>query len=554
MLLGIDVGGTFTDAVVVGNGQVTAWAKTPTTQGNLIEGILKAMDEVLVNVDRPTIERVSLSTTIVTNALVEGKADRVGLLLMPGPGMDLTGLFPVNPCFISGYVDHRGREIAAPREAEIDEVRQQLAGAQGVAIAGKFSVRNPEPEKQVAAWVRSRLGIERITLSSAVSGSLNFVRRANSAYYNSAVGSHFGRFAAAIEEAVRQRGIEAPVFILKADGGTMPLSAARSQPVEAVFTGPAASVLGIMALQRPAGDVVSLDIGGTTTDLALWRNGIPLFAQRGARIEGYPTAVRSFRLKSVGIGGDSYAHWENGRLKIGPVRRGPAMAAGGPEPALSDALIVAGLSRFGDPGLAEQAMRRLGEAGGFSPQETAVRVIETAACFLQAEIDDMVAEHAAEPVYKVEDIVHEAAFCPLNLIGVGGAAAGLVPCVAEKMKLGCILPAGAMVANAIGAAVARPTVEVTLRADSDRGIYSIAECGVVDRLPDKRMNMTQVRQLGLRHLTDRAAREGIVFADAEAVYEEEFNLVRGFNTVGKSFTCRLQVKPGVLLELRQGVE
>ncbi|MDR3560682.1 MAG: hydantoinase/oxoprolinase family protein [Negativicutes bacterium] len=544
MLLGIDVGGTFTDAVVVAGGEVLAQAKAPTTHDDLLVGILAVMDQVLAGLDVARLERVALSTTIVTNAVVEGKTDRVGLLLLPGPGMDISALVPENPYLLSGYIDHRGRETAKPLEVEVQAACRELKAVDVFAVVGKFAVRNPLHETTVADWVRRFAAPAYITTGSAVSGALNFWRRANSAYYNSAVWRPFGQFAAAISQAMAERGVTAPVYVLKADGGTMPLAAAAQRPVEAVFTGPAASVLGIMALTATDGEAVSLDIGGTTTDIALWRDGVPLFAERGARIAGYPTAVRSFWLHSLGIGGDSFVRREEGVLVVGPNRRGPAMATGGPAPTVADAMIVAGMAAFGDKEKAVAAMR-LVAADGQTPEAAAEEVLACAADKIVAAIGAMIDERAAEPVYRVDDIVHGLRPAPRTVVGVGGAAAGLAPLVAKRLGVTCTVPAGAMVANAIGAAVARPTLEVTLRADTAQGYYTIAEMGLRASLPSKRFGLEDARDLAGCHLSERAAQAGIQVTAVETTYAEEFNLVRGFSTIGKIITCRLQIKPGV---------
>lgn len=546
MLLGIDVGGTFTDAVAISDGQVIAQAKTPTTPQQLLTGILNALDQLLATVDKAAIERVALSTTIVTNALVQGLTDAVGLLLLPGPGMDITKLVPEQPYILSGYIDHRGREAAVPTRNEVAAACRELAGRQVFAVAGKFAVRNPAHETKVGEWVQEIAQPQHVTLAASIAGTLNFLRRTNSAYYNAAVWRHFGNFARAVEQAMTERGIAAPVYVLKADGGTMPLTAAKANPVEAIFTGPAASVLGIMATTCPKTPAVSLDIGGTTTDIALWNDGVPLFAERGAAINGYPTAVRAFRLQSVGIGGDSLVQWDAAKLKVGPERQGPPMALGGPAPTVSDAMIVAGTADFGERNLAFQAMAQLAQ-GEQSPAEVAQLVLQQAAEQICAVIAKMIAEHAAEPVYRVDDIINSTPLVPNVVIGVGGGAAGLAPLVAEQLGLACQVPAAAMVANAIGAAVARPTIAVTLRADTEQGCYTVAELGLKHQLPSRRFELAAAREEAARHLVERAGQIGLAVDASETVYEEEFNLVRGFSTAGKIITCQLQIKPGVLM-------
>ena len=252
MLLGIDVGGTFTDAVVVSEGVIRAQAKSPTTP-DVLTGILAALDLVLAEIATERIKRVALSTTVVTNALVQGKVSTVGLLVIPGPGLDCSGLLPAQPVMLDGYIDHRGCEAAPLNKEQVKLACQKLSGCEAIAISGKFSVRNPQQESQVADWVAEFMPGCSIIRGAEVSGGLNFLRRTNSAYYNAAVGSGFQFFAAAAAEAVRLRNIGAPIYILKADGGTLPLSLAERYPVETVFTGPAASVLGILAMGRPHG-------------------------------------------------------------------------------------------------------------------------------------------------------------------------------------------------------------------------------------------------------------------------------------------------------------
>ena len=552
MWLGIDVGGTFTDAVAVQAGRVLAVAKRPTTSGDLLQGIVAALDGVLTTIAAADIQRVSLSTTIVTNALVQGKIEPVALLLLPGPGRQVSDMTPVKPWLLPGYVDHRGRVTRQPEQQATNELCQKLKGTKFVAVAGKFAVRNPEPEKMVADWVREKLQPVHLSLGAQMSGGLNFPRRANSAYYNAAVWQAFQQFTAAITAALAERNILAPVHILKADGGTMPLASATLVPVESIFTGPAASVLGIMALQPPAGEAVSLDIGGTTTDIALWRQGAPLFAPGGARINGFPTAVRSFWLRSVGIGGDSYVRRVDGNLLVGPMRRGAAMAMGGPEPTVTDALRAAGEINYGDLAVAQKAMAQIALPGQ-SITDVAREVMKAAASEIQKGIAAMIAEEAAAPVYKVEDIISSVSFKPHLLVGVGGAAEGLAPWVARLLKTDCFVPPGAMAANAIGAAVARPTTEITLRADTVQRYYTVPELGLRRELKEKNLSLAAAWEKAAAYLQERAMRDGITAGGTtEKIYEEEFNVVRGFSTTGKILTCKLQLKPGVLTAVTGG--
>jgi len=552
MFLGLDVGGTFTDGVVITAGKMVSKVKTPTTHENLLQCILTVVDKVVEEIGSKTFERIALSTTIVTNALIEDNIDQVGLCIMPGPGMNTKEALPVEPYILSGYIDHRGRETAQPRQEEVMAAcRHFLACDCDVfAVSGKFAVRNPNHELTVAKWLKQDANPVHTSIGAEVSGSLNFLRRTNSAYYNGAVWRRFNNFASAVEKALTDRGIHGPVYVLKADGGTLPLAIARKYPVEAIFTGPAASVLGIMAMNSTNIPGISLDIGGTTTDIALWQHGAPLFAQQGARVAGYATAVRAFRLKSVGIGGDSFVRLENSEIKVGPMRLGSAMAVGGPKPTVTDAMVVAGLIDFGNRQLAVEAMRQLALAKQ-SPEEVANLVLDEAVMCICQSITGILTEQAAEPVYRVEDIVHGTGLRVEQIIGVGGAAAGLVPLVAKKMGVTYELPHDGMVANAVGAAAARPTLDITLRADTAEGYYTVAELGIKNRLPSMHFSLHDAYQLAEEHLAQLAKDSGILLGETEMIQSEEFNVIRGFSTVGKIMTCRFQVKPGVLWQSKE---
>ena len=486
MLLGIDVGGTFTDAVLLDNkaggvvAQVLAQAKVPTTHEDVLQCLLAALDAVLPQVEAAAskLERVVISSTIVTNALTEHKLDPVFLAVITGPGMNIKGHVPVTPYYLSGYVDHRGKVTA-----QIDWTKHRdllnKKGSGVCAVSGKFAVRDPQLEFQ-AEHELTKCGYKKVFLGSELSGELNFVRRTNSAYFAAQVYTLFQKFSQRITRALTERGINAPVHILKADGGTLPLEAAIQQPVEAVFTGPAASVLGIEALAAPTVNSISLDVGGTTTDIAFWEQGLPLMAKRGAVINGYPTAVRSFHMRSIGIGGDSRIHkLPDGSYQVGPEREGPAASVGGSVATLSDALIVAGYVSFGDAARAQAAIAALGG----EPSAAARKIIASACAAIQATISEMLEEWAKQPVYTVDDVIKGTEFVPAQLIGVGGGAPGLIKALGEVMHLPVDIPLGAMVANAVGAAVARPTLSAGLRADTTDNYYIIPESGRRERLP-----------------------------------------------------------------------
>ncbi len=161
----------------------------------------------------------------------------------------------------------------------------------------------------------------------------------------------------------------------------------------------------------------------------------------------------------------------------------------------------------------------------------------------------MLAAHQARPVYTVTDMVNTKTFTPHAIVGVGGTAEGLAPLVARRMGVACQIPDNGAVANALGAAVARATTDITVRVDTERQVLSVAELGLQEKLPSRGMTIAAVRQLAEKYLSERSGRFGIIPGEVETIYEEEFNLVRGFQTAGKIITCRKQVKPGVLTDV-----
>ena len=540
MLLGIDVGGTFTDAVILEQGEIAAQAKRATTHDDVLRCVLAALDAVLKPELAAKLERVVISSTIVTNALTEGRLDEVFLAVIAGPGMNIAGHLPVTPCYLQGYVDHRGKITA-----QLDLLKLLKQRGKGVAaVSGKFSVRNPQLEYQAEHELK-KCGYKKIFLGSGLSGELNFVRRTNSAYFAAQVYELFAHFCERIREALNERGIHALVHILKADGGTLPLAVALEQPVEAVFTGPAASVLGIEALAAPAVNSISLDVGGTTTDIAFWENGLPLMAKRGAVINGFPTAVRAFHMRSVGIGGDSRIHKTADGYKVGPEREGPAAAVGGEAATLSDALIVAGYVSFGDTARSLVALEKFGG----EPQLEAQKIIASAVGIIRETIEEMLDEWAKQPVYTVDDVIRGTEFVPAQLIGVGGGAPGLIKALGEAMELPVEIPAGAMVANAIGAAVARPTLSAGLRADTTEGFYIIPESGRRERLP-KRFTQKVAEELLSSWLCEQTAEWQLPDAETELVSCEHFRTVHGYYDTGDIYNLRMQLRPGILYKVQ----
>ena len=565
MLLGLDVGGTFTDAVIIDGHRVVATAKRRTTKDNLMNGIGEALDAVLEGYDTSNIEQVTLSTTVVTNTIVEEKEQVVDLYVVTGPGRNVDDIFPVKPIYLQGYTDHRGIVVEhTPADAVrgIANMVQARSGTDLAAVSAKFGVRNPQEELSITEELKNTY--HTISNGSLLSGSLNFPRRTISAYFNSAVTPVFTVFKKNVEDALSARNIVAPLHILKADGGSLPIEHMVSRPVETAFTGPAATVLGLSALGVIGNQhTVALDIGGTTTDISLWKHGRPLMTKNGVSIREYPSAVRSFAVTSVGIGGESVIRLKNGNLTVGPERVGPSVALGGIEPTLGDALIVLGHANYGDFNLASRALQDLADAiqaalqsNNINTSNNQLTLIKTASDVarlilqnaletIQRGVDEVITVENKRPIYVVADIVNPDIFVPEHIVVVGGTAPSLGASIGEYMDLPITIPENAAVANAIGAALALSTIELTVHVDTKRRLLVIPELGI------KQQNWTlkraeQVVERAKEALSEEALRLGLDTAqEIEVISIEDFPVVEGWQSMERLITVKVQLAAGV---------
>ena len=548
MLLGIDVGGTFTDAVIIDGANVVSWAKRRTTKDNLMNGITEALGAVLVDIDSAQIEQVTLSTTVVTNTIVEHKEQPVDLYVVAGPGRNVDDIFPVRPVYLKGYTDHRGIVVESTKCEDINHIAhmvQSRSGTNLAAVSAKFGVRNPKEELDVTNALSAMY--DTISTGSSLSGNLNFPRRTISAYFNSAVTDVFNRFRQAVRDALVAHNITAPVYILKADGGSLPIDTIASVPVETVFTGPAATVLGLEALRSATlGHTVALDIGGTTTDISLWKQGKPLMTKEGVSIRNYPSAVRSFAVTSVGIGGESVVRYNNGNLTVGPERVGPSVALGGIEPTLGDALIVLGKAQYGDGQKAYDGIAQIDST--IDATTMAQRIVNVAVQVIQEGIDTVVAKENKRPIYVVADIVHPDPFVPAQLVIVGGTAASLGPIIGDQLGLPIHIPSDAAVANAIGAGVANHTMAITIHVDTKRRTMVVPELGIQDTSSHLR-SAQAVEEVAYGLLREAAKEQGLVTSDVlpdiETISVEDFPVVDGWQSMERIITVKVQLQAGV---------
>ncbi len=558
MLIGIDVGGTFTDGVLLNGSKIAATVKHPTDNSDLKGTILKVLDSLLAAGDKSAIERIVLSTTLVTNMLATGKVPATALLLLPGPGLplDVYRMF-ADTYFLRGSVDFRGRLTEPLDPQEVEEALKDITGKGigKVAIVAKFSNRNDQLEQQIAQIVNERYPDLEFALGSKTAGQLNFRRRLVTTYYSVMTKAVWDSFVNEITEALRVRGIQAEVDVLKADGGTMPLTLSQANPCETVFSGPAASTMGAVALTSEARNSVIIDIGGTTSDISLLIDGQPLYASKGARIQGHYTHIKAFSVCSIPLGGDSPIVVQEGDVLVEMTRRGNAACFGGDEPTVTDIFNHLYNLSIGDWQRSTSLIEALSENSGLSAEKMCSQVEHIAIEQLEDTILAMMQEWENEPAYRVWEVIHGRKFDVQEIIGIGAASLAIIPVLARKMGIASVVPEYAPVANALGACVARPTLALKMHIDTQNGYWVLDQEGRRGTVATGRdMQMKEALELARSQLallaSDRSMKD--YADDAEIFLQEQFNVIRGWSTSGKIFDVGVQIAPGLIKEY-QGV-
>lgn len=589
MLAGLDVGGTHTDAVLLdaATGRRLASVKTATRPDDVLPGVLEALGALFsggndrsapgrvpghdARRDPATVRRLTVSTTLGLNALLTSRTDRAALLAVPGPGIDpRLFLGRDDPLFhvLPGAQDHRGRIIAAPDPAAVAEtfVACRRHGAAALAIVSKFSPKNPELERALGESARAAFGPDLpVVLGASVSGSLNFPRRMHTAWCNAALARVNRSFLDALARAAMELGLDCPLAVLKADAGSFAFAEAAADPASCMGSGPAAGLLGVWALAGMSaanGDLLMLDVGGTSTDLALLAGGQPLLARRGLTVGGRPTHIRALWTRSIALGGDSSLRLADDSSRsplslVGPDRSGPALAlASSPRerferpPTLTDALNVLGLAAVGNREHSLAALARLaedarcpGNACG-DPALLARRFVDAALARIKDEADALLAEVNAQPVYTIRELLVEKPLAPREALCIGGPAGALASGLERALGIPVCVPGESPWANALGAALARPTRAAELYADTLAGRMSLPGFGL-----EKRIHSGYSLAEAKKDLLDAFASDA---ADAAAhapqiVYAESFAMLDDAGRRGRTLRVRAQRAAGLLL-------
>jgi N-methylhydantoinase A/oxoprolinase/acetone carboxylase beta subunit len=335
-VIGLDTGGTYTDAALVDTdaGRVVATGKALTTRDDLSIGVGGAIRRILDNYDGDAsdIGLISLSTTLATNAVVEGVGGRV-CLVMIGFDEDALGradlaraLGQDDVFFISGGHAADGAEQAVLDEGAIRAAASKTGSdVSAYAVAAHFATRNPAHERRARDIIRDITGCP-VTCSHELSSALGGPRRALTAVLNARLINLLDRLIAATESIMTDLQLNCPLMVVKGDGSLLRADFARSRPVETVLSGPAASLAGAAFLAGAKTAMVA-DIGGTTTDIALLQNGAPRLKNDGALVGGWKTMVEAADIRTCGLGGDSevlpVTRGTAGGLTLGPRRAVP---------------------------------------------------------------------------------------------------------------------------------------------------------------------------------------------------------------------------------------
>lgn len=551
MYLGIDAGGTHTDAACIHEGRLVAFAKVVTDHADLpgsVRAVLAALPQALL----ATVRRVTIGTTLAVNALVQGQGDPVGLALTAGPGLSPARFALGQHVFIApGGLDHRGVEVTPCDTTGLTTHAKawQESGITAFAVVGKFSPRNPAHEHALAAVLAPYAVGGCVTQGHSLSGLLNFPRRIASAYYNSAVWRLHNTFADAVTLALASAGVRVPVRLLKADAGAVSLEQSRHRPVDSILSGPAASVMGVMALCAPEGDSLLLDIGGTTTDIALYVHGSPALDRNGMAVFAHGqerrTLVRTLAARSLALGGDSIVWVDKGEVRVGPQRKGPARAFGGDEPTFLDALNVLHTEgTAGDVARSHQGMAEVAAQHGMSPEQVAQHAVETALRHLRETVAALVESVNTRPLYTLAALLENRQARPSTVYLVGGPALLMRGLVEKTLGISVMVPQYHAVANAIGAALTLPTAEVELFADTTQGRAHVPALGWQRAIP-RTYTQKEAEADALALLRQDADIPDMEPQDTEVIESDLFATLNDNGYGGKDIRVRCQWVPGI---------
>src|SRR6056297_1556378 len=321
LALGIDTGGTYTDGVIFGMDSRKLYCKTKvlTTRHDLsiaVENCLASLLNQENDINTDQIKMISLSTTLATNAIVEGQGAEVGLISI---GREIEDKIPTQYYYnLEGGCNIKGK---IKKEVDLKNARIKIdkmkSKVDAFAVSGYLSVRNPDQENKVKKLIEELSGYP-VVCAHQLSSELGFKERTVTAVFNARLLPLITKLIKAVKTSLKQRNIDAPLMVVRGDGSLISEEVAREKPVETSLSGPAASIIVAKTLTDIKNGIV-VDMGGTTTDIAVLKNGKPRLTKKGAKVGGWLTRVKAADITTIGIGGDSFIQVSKDKvLSIGP--------------------------------------------------------------------------------------------------------------------------------------------------------------------------------------------------------------------------------------------
>lgn len=524
MILSLDVGGTNIDALISSEKRILKVVKEEVSE-DLLFSITHTLNKLLKDFDKSLIKRVHLSTTIATNIITSGKNVDVAMITQSGLGLP-NSFYEIgnHNYFISGYIDHRGEVLEDINIDEIYKIRKDIdsIGITNIAINSKFSIRNNSFEERVSRIFNESKYL--VTKGSSLSDSLNFKRRIATSFLNSQILKDVKEFYNAISKSLSDLDVNAPIYILKTDGGLISLNELMEVPVYSIGSGPAASLLSFLTLFKLKEDKVYLllDIGGTTTDIFFSIGDNYLFLPDGLNINNFKTHINSIYFKSIYLGGNTSFKVIDNNIIFGESLK--SLSLGGDKPTVTDALNVLGESNVGDISINKSQI----------DLNTSKQVIDEFATILKEAVNNELDIINSKPIYTIHELINKENLNIDDIKIIGGPAKSLSSYISKAFNLNVEYPQEYLYANALGANVSKESLKLSLYADTEKGYLLIPKLGIKDNI-NKSFNLNDAKECLSEYFK----------SDYRIVHESSFNMIEGFHTKGLNIRVTMETIPGV---------